>query len=200
MVVVGSNVPNIGATEQNILKGVFGLGLDLPSLLDFTNQTSLHELREVIALCDLVITVDSGVLHVANCTDTHVLAIFTDIDRAFVLVFATTNLTPTLQPYIRLARNSIANHGMEAQANAFSLNINACAACRPWNKCSTRQRPFSATRRSRDAAWPTKKRPPHAGAVFEICCVGYFFAFLRSISKLNEERSSTLPESSTPKI
>lgn len=152
VVVVGSDVPNIGATEQNILKCVFDLGLDHPSLLDLTNQTSLHELREVIALCDLVITVDSGVLHVANCTDTHVLAIFTDIDRAFVLVFATTNLTPTLQPYIRLARNSIANHGMEAQANAFSLNINACAACRPWNKCSTRQWPFSATRLSRDGA------------------------------------------------
>ncbi len=83
VVVVGSDVPNIGATEQNIPKGVFDLGLDHPSLLDLTNQTNLHELREVIALCDLVITVDSGVLHVANCTDTHVLAIFTDIDPRF---------------------------------------------------------------------------------------------------------------------
>ena len=83
VVVVGSEVPNIGDTEQNIPKGVFDLGIDYPSLLDLTNQTSLHELREVIALCDLVVTVDSGVLHVANCTDTHVLAIFTDIDPRF---------------------------------------------------------------------------------------------------------------------
>jgi hypothetical protein len=200
VVVVGSNVPNIGATEQNILKGVFGLGLDLPSLLDFTNQTSLHELREVIALCDLVITVDSGVLHVANCTDTHVLAIFTDIDPRFRTRIRYNQPNAYTTTIHSTCEKQYCNHGMEAQANAFSLNINACAACRPWNKCSTRQRPFSATRRSRDAAWPTKKRPPHAGAVFEICCVGYFSAFLRSNSKLNEEKSSTLPESSTPKI
>ena len=37
----------------------------------------------MIALCDLVITVDSGVLHVANCTDTDIVAIFTDIDPRF---------------------------------------------------------------------------------------------------------------------
>ena len=83
VVVVGSEVPNIGTTEQNIPKGVFDLGIDHPSLLDLTDQTSLHELRDVIARCDLVITVDSGVLHIANCTDTHVLAIFTDIDPRF---------------------------------------------------------------------------------------------------------------------
>ena len=83
IVVVGSEVPNIGVSEQNIPKGVFDLGIEHPSLLDLTNQTSLHELREVIALCDLVITVDSGVLHVANCTDTDIVAIFTDIDPRF---------------------------------------------------------------------------------------------------------------------
>ena len=83
IVVVGSEVPNIGGSEQNIPKGVFDLGIEHPSLLDLTNQTSLHELREVIALCDLVITVDSGVLHVANCTDTDIVAIFTDIDPRF---------------------------------------------------------------------------------------------------------------------
>ena len=83
IVAVGSEVSNIGVSEQNIPKGVFDLGIEHPSLLDLTNQTSLHELREVIALCDLVITVDSGVLHVANCTDTDIVAIFTDIDPRF---------------------------------------------------------------------------------------------------------------------
>ena len=83
VVMVGCEVTNIGDTEQNIPKGVFDLGIEHPSLFDLRNQTSLHELCEVIALCDLVITVDSGVLHVANCTETHVLAIFTDIDPRF---------------------------------------------------------------------------------------------------------------------
>ena len=83
IVVVGSEIPNIGVSEQNIAKGVFDLEIEHPSLLDLTNQTSLHELREVISLCDLVITVDSGVLHVANCTDTDIVAIFTDIDPRF---------------------------------------------------------------------------------------------------------------------
>ena len=156
-------------------KGVFDLGIGHDRFLDLTGRTSLHELCEVIAASDVAVTFDSGVLHVANCTEPPIVALFSDP-----------------------ARPSFARRGTGHGASASRGATAGCAACRPWNKCSTRQRPFSATRRSRDAAWPTKKAPV-AGAVLEICCAGYFSAFLRFISKLNEEKSPTLPESSTPK-
>ena len=51
-------------------KGVFDLGIGHDRFLDLTGRTSLHELCEVIAASDVAVTFDSGVLHVANCTET----------------------------------------------------------------------------------------------------------------------------------
>ena len=80
VVTVGCDVQGMG---QQPFKGIFDLCTEHDRLLNLVDQTSLHELVEVITLCDLVITVDSGVLHVANCTDTNIVAIFTDIDPRF---------------------------------------------------------------------------------------------------------------------
>jgi len=47
-----------------------------PRLLDFLGVLSIHELREIIADAKCYVGVDSGTLHVAACTDTPVIAMF----------------------------------------------------------------------------------------------------------------------------
>jgi len=83
VVAVGRDVPNLANTEENVPKGVFDLGIAHDRFLDLTGRTSLHELREVIAASDVAVTFDSGVLHVANCTETPVVALFSDNDPDF---------------------------------------------------------------------------------------------------------------------
>ena len=80
---VGRDVPNLAHTEENIPKGVFDLGIKHKCFLDLTEHTSLHVLYEVINACDVAITFDSGVLHVANCTETPIVALFSDNDPDF---------------------------------------------------------------------------------------------------------------------
>ena len=71
---------NLADTEENVPKCVFDLGIGHDRFLDLTGRTSLHELCEVIAASDVAVTFDSGVLHVANCTETPVVALFSDND------------------------------------------------------------------------------------------------------------------------
>ncbi len=47
-----------------------------PRLLNFLGAFSIHELREIIAGAQCYLGVDSGTLHVAACTDTPVIAMF----------------------------------------------------------------------------------------------------------------------------
>ena len=83
VIAVGRDVPNIAGTEENVPKGVFDLGIAHDRFLNLTGRTSLHELCEVITASDVAITFDSGVLHVANCTETPVVALFSDNDPDF---------------------------------------------------------------------------------------------------------------------
>ena len=83
VIAVGRDVPNIAGTEENVPKGVFDLGIAHDRFLNLTGRTSLHELCEVIAASDVAVTFDSGVLHVANCTETPVVALFSDNDPDF---------------------------------------------------------------------------------------------------------------------
>jgi hypothetical protein len=159
VVVVGRDVPNLAGTEENVPKGVFDLGIGHERFLDLTGRTSLHELCEVIAASDVAVTFDSGVLHVANCTETPVVALFSDNDPDFFTRIRDGKPGAAPSPSIAPARRSSAKHGTGHGASAFKRTTAGCAACLPWNKCSTRQWPFSATRRSRDGAWPTKKAP-----------------------------------------
>ena len=78
VIAVGRDVPNIAGTEENVPKGVFDLGIAHDRFLNLTGRTSLHELCEVITASDVAVTFDSGVLHVANCTETPVVALFSD--------------------------------------------------------------------------------------------------------------------------
>ena len=83
VIAVGRDVPNIAGTEENVPKGVFDLGIAHDRFLNLTGRTSLHELCEVITASDVAVTFDSGVLHVANCTETPVVALFSDNDPDF---------------------------------------------------------------------------------------------------------------------
>ena len=83
VVAIGRDVPNLADTEENVPKGVFDLGIAHDRFLNLTGRTSLHELCEVITASDVAVTFDSGVLHVANCTETPVVALFSDNDPDF---------------------------------------------------------------------------------------------------------------------
>jgi ADP-heptose:LPS heptosyltransferase len=50
------------------------------NFIDLTDQLSFHETYALLKECDAVVTMDSGLLHIANATDTVVIALFTDVD------------------------------------------------------------------------------------------------------------------------
>lgn len=82
-------VINIGKDIQYnwLAKQPFELQVNDPNFCDWRNRLSLHELYELIRASDLVVTFDSGVLHVASATQTPVVAIFSDMDPAFRMGF-----------------------------------------------------------------------------------------------------------------
>lgn len=57
--------------------------IDIDGLIDLTNQTSLSQAWNIIngALC--VVTMDSGILHLAGTTDTHIIQLGSSIDPEF---------------------------------------------------------------------------------------------------------------------
>jgi len=63
------NIVQVGSTHE--------IAFDYhPRLLNFLGSLSIHELREIIAGAKFYLGVDSGTLHVAACTDTPVIAMF----------------------------------------------------------------------------------------------------------------------------
>jgi len=63
------NIVQVGSTHE--------IAFDYhPRLLNFLGSLSIHELREIIAGAKCYVGVDSGTLHVAACTDTPVIAMF----------------------------------------------------------------------------------------------------------------------------
>lgn len=68
-------------------KSAMPLPIEGPHFVDLINQLSLHELYELIRVSDLVITFDGGVLHVANATETPIVAMFSDADPKNLMRF-----------------------------------------------------------------------------------------------------------------
>jgi ADP-heptose:LPS heptosyltransferase len=87
VIAAGKDVHNIDNVSELVDKKVHKLASEHEHFLDVTNRLTLHELYALIKKSDLVITMDSGVLHVANCTDTYIIAIFSCIDPRFRMRF-----------------------------------------------------------------------------------------------------------------
>lgn len=80
VICVGKEVSYDTSGMRTDKKSAFRLAVQNTNYFDWIDQLSLHELYEVIQLSDLVITIDGGVLHVANATETPIVAFFTDVD------------------------------------------------------------------------------------------------------------------------
>jgi len=78
--VVGRNMDHVQSETEVHQKRLVKLDIEDPHFLNLMEQLSLHELYELIRVSDVVVTADSGVLHVANCTGTPVVCIFTNIE------------------------------------------------------------------------------------------------------------------------
>jgi heptosyltransferase-2 len=49
--------------------------LNSPRAISLVGKTSIHTLKELIELCKLFITVDTGVMHIGNCTNTPMITL-----------------------------------------------------------------------------------------------------------------------------
>lgn len=79
VITVGRDVENIGAARDSVDKTMTAFDFAGERFLNLINKTSLHELYELMKYVDCVVTVDSGVLHVANATRVPIVALFTEI-------------------------------------------------------------------------------------------------------------------------
>lgn len=61
---------------ENDLGRTTGIGKENPGIIDLINQTSLVELAQVLKQCKLLVTCDSGPMHLAASVGTPVIALF----------------------------------------------------------------------------------------------------------------------------
>ena len=54
--------------------------LNSPRAISLVGKTSIHTLKELIELCQLFITVDTGVMHIGNCTNTPMVVLMSARD------------------------------------------------------------------------------------------------------------------------
>ncbi len=54
--------------------------LNSPRAISLAGKTSIHTLKELIELCQLFITVDTGVMHIGNCTNTPMVVLMSARD------------------------------------------------------------------------------------------------------------------------
>jgi lipopolysaccharide heptosyltransferase II len=54
--------------------------LNSPCAISLVGKTSIHTLKELIELCQLFITVDTGVMHIGNCTTTPMIVLMSARD------------------------------------------------------------------------------------------------------------------------
>ncbi len=87
VIAIGQETAGLSSQGENVSKFPLSLGIEDPHFHDWTGKLSLHESYELIRLSDLVITVDSGTLHLANCTQTPIVSIFTHVAPEFRMRF-----------------------------------------------------------------------------------------------------------------
>ncbi len=59
------------------------MDLEFDSVIDLTNQTSLSQAWKIIDRAKVVVTMDSGILHLAGTTDTHIIQLGSSINPVF---------------------------------------------------------------------------------------------------------------------
>lgn len=84
---IGHETSGISSQGELLSKTPYTLNIKDVNFHDWTGKLSLHESYELIRLSDLVITVDSGTLHLANCTQTPIVSIFTHVAPEFRMRF-----------------------------------------------------------------------------------------------------------------
>ena len=76
IVIVGKNSSEIGT--YHIKKPVFDI--ELKNGLDLTNKIDLHQTWQVLNKSSMVITMDSGILHLAGATDTYIIQLGSSVN------------------------------------------------------------------------------------------------------------------------
>jgi len=77
IVIVGKNSSEIGTYE--IQKPVYELNVKCG--IDLVNKINIHQTWHVLNKASLIITMDSGILHLAGTTDTHIIQLGSSIDH-----------------------------------------------------------------------------------------------------------------------
>ena len=80
IVLIGKDSSEIGT--YNTQKPVFKLKLNKGGL-DLTNKLDLHQTWHILNKSKLIITMDSGILHLAGTTDTHIIQLGSSINPKF---------------------------------------------------------------------------------------------------------------------
>lgn len=79
VVFLGSKASSTGLVSQKILVGNFNSDIDYSVGIDLINKTTLLEAGKVIGQAKSIVGVDNGLLHLAGCTDTHIIVAFTNV-------------------------------------------------------------------------------------------------------------------------
>ncbi len=79
VVIIGKNSSEFGT--YNIEKPVYELNVKLG--LDLTNKINIHQTWHILNKASIIITMDSGILHLAGTTDTHIIQLGSSIDPRF---------------------------------------------------------------------------------------------------------------------
>jgi ADP-heptose:LPS heptosyltransferase len=88
-VFLGSEKTATGA--KHVIKGVFDDKVTYHSGLKLINQTTLLEAAKIMQGAKAVVGVDNGLLHVAGCTDTNIVAGYTTVAPQFRAPYRATN-------------------------------------------------------------------------------------------------------------
>lgn len=78
-VFLGSHVAKVGTTMVNDIKGTFKADVNYNAGIDLIDKTTLLEAGKIISGAKCIVGLDSGLLHLAGCTDTPIVASFTSV-------------------------------------------------------------------------------------------------------------------------
>lgn len=78
-VYLGSRAAKVGAADVGDIKATFNTDIDYSKGIDLINRTTLLEAGKICGEAAAVVGLDSGLLHVASCTDVWVVGGFTTV-------------------------------------------------------------------------------------------------------------------------
>ncbi len=79
VVFLGSKAASTGLDSQKILVGNFNTEIDFSVGIDLIDKTTLLQAGKIIGQAKSIVGVDNGLLHIAGCTDTYIIAAFTNV-------------------------------------------------------------------------------------------------------------------------